>query len=218
MALGDWGEEQDSVKHLALTMKRVAKRLQPSFILALGDNFYPNGASSPDDPIFQTVWEHQFLCYDELWVPWKVVLGNHDYQGLHPEAEIDFTISPRNPLGVWQTRGSADEAPSCNYHFSHELGHGATVTFEALDSNAAQHSVAWNYPSLKTSFLEEKAAMEARLQASSSLWKVLYCHHPMYTKSNSHGVVGDVLRKEEDGLGSGGLLHPGRGGYCSCWA
>ncbi len=33
-----------------------------------------------DDPVFQRVWRDTFLIHPTLRVPWKVILGNHDYQ------------------------------------------------------------------------------------------------------------------------------------------
>ncbi len=49
-----------------------------------------------DDPLFRTVWRDTFLPYDSLRVPWKVILGNHDY-----EVRGDTTIlrTPHATLG-----------------------------------------------------------------------------------------------------------------------
>jgi hypothetical protein len=38
------------------------------------------GVDSVDDPVFQRVWRDTFLIHPTLRVPWKVILGNHDYQ------------------------------------------------------------------------------------------------------------------------------------------
>lgn len=70
------------------------------FILALGDNFYPHGVHSVDDHKWQTNWADVFLNSEELRVPWKAILGNHDCEGA--QAQIDFTHSEFNPSGLWQ--------------------------------------------------------------------------------------------------------------------
>lgn len=69
--------------------------------MVLGDNFYPSGVTSVDDPKWQTNWKDLFLDCPELRVPWQAVLGNHDYVG-SDWAQIDFTTSDLNTDGLWQ--------------------------------------------------------------------------------------------------------------------
>jgi len=188
-AVGDWGKNSEAVQHLADRMAKCAQRMQPQMILALGDNFYPGGVTSVQDPLFKTVWEDIFLCHEELRVPWKVCLGNHDYYGC-PEAQIDFTRCPLNPGGLWQCDGQ-------NYTFTAELPDGGAVDFFALDTNGCQESVRRARPHLKEDLRHYIRDLDEKLRQSQATWKVVFGHHPMYTKGVNHGRLGRCLRDDK---------------------
>jgi tartrate-resistant acid phosphatase type 5 len=114
-AISDFGEHNKVTKSVAAAMDRYARTVKPpSFVLGLGDNFYPYGVEDSSDILFQTVWRNTFLCYPSLNVPWKMVLGNHDYMGI-PQAEIDYHYDRvHNPDSLWHM-------PDRCYEFSHAV-------------------------------------------------------------------------------------------------
>jgi tartrate-resistant acid phosphatase type 5 len=57
------------------------------FMVGLGDNVYPSGVSTVDDPKFQTAFEEP---YADLDFPFYLTLGNHDYV-LDPDAQVAYT-------------------------------------------------------------------------------------------------------------------------------
>lgn len=90
LVFGDWGRkgyyhQQD----VADRMDEASKTLDAEFVIALGDNFYPNGVASINDPNWVASYENIYRGY-HLEIPWHVVLGNHDYRG-NPQAQIDYT-------------------------------------------------------------------------------------------------------------------------------
>ena len=61
---------------VAKAMGSYAEKNQPSFVVALGDNFYTNGVSSTTDVYWDYLWTNVYLdSYAALRVPWYAVLG-----------------------------------------------------------------------------------------------------------------------------------------------
>jgi len=185
--LGDWGELQ-SMKATAEAMNLWGEQNRKAdFLLALGDNFYPNGVKSVDDPKFKK-WEKVFLCHPNLRIPWRIILGNHDYQS-NPQAQIDFTTSPKNPDGLWQL-------PSRNYQFTHCLPNGRSVEFFGIDTNGCQGHVRRQWPNTQQELHDYKPVLRELLNKSTATWKIVFAHHPLYTKGSEHGTLGRCLRSE----------------------
>jgi hypothetical protein len=77
-----------------------------------------------------------------------------------------------------------------------EPDHGSTpnIAFFGLDTNGAQSHVRKDHPGSKEKVWEYKAWLEQQLGLSTATWKILLAHHPMYTKSTQHGLIGRCLR------------------------
>lgn len=113
-AIGDAGAPTSELKETALAMNTWAsKHGAPDMILGLGDNFYTMGVTDVSDPQFKLCWSDVFLKYEHLRVPWRMILGNHDYMG-SPQAQIDFTTDKRNVGGFWQL-------PNTCYSFDYDV-------------------------------------------------------------------------------------------------
>ena len=60
IAVGDWGDSgsngQTRQRHVAKIMNDWCEHNDCDFIMALGDNFYPDGAEQKDDVMFKTRW------------------------------------------------------------------------------------------------------------------------------------------------------------------
>lgn len=71
--IGDFGAPTMEVKAVAQAMNHYAEtQKKPSFVLGLGDNFYPVGVSSVGDKQFNKSWSDIFLIYESLRVPWNI--------------------------------------------------------------------------------------------------------------------------------------------------
>lgn len=54
----------------------------PSFVVAVGDNFYDDGVQSSTASSWNTLWKYVYLSnYSNLRIPWYPVLGNHGIYG-----------------------------------------------------------------------------------------------------------------------------------------
>src|SRR5687768_12237442 len=72
--VGDTGTGGEGQKAVAKAMKSYCRTEKCEFVLLLGDNFYPVGVKSVDDPQWKTKFEDP---YGELRLDFFVSLGNH---------------------------------------------------------------------------------------------------------------------------------------------
>ena len=168
MALGDWGSGLPDQKRVAAAMAERAAAEPIDLVLTLGDNFYPSGVRSADDPRWQRDFERM---YDQpsLQVPWWACLGNHDHKG-NVDAQVEYT-----------RRSARWKMPARHYHTRFEPGPGVSVELFVLDTQALlardgdQAQLDW---------------LKAALAASTARWKVVAGHHPIV----SHGSHGNNER------------------------
>jgi acid phosphatase len=136
-------------------MQAFAQRTRPQFVISTGDNLYPNGVTTVDDPRFRTVFEEVYSGAD-LQVPWHLALGNHDHLG---DVESQIAYSSRSKR--WRI-------PAPYYKFT-ESSDGVTADFFVLDTEtlvtrADQTQLEW---------------LDGELTASSADWKICVGHHPI---------------------------------------
>ena len=62
LAIGDWGNpgHHDAAVRVAQAMAETGREANVQFVLAVGDNFYPRGVSSAEDPVWTTVFEKTY--------------------------------------------------------------------------------------------------------------------------------------------------------------
>jgi hypothetical protein len=134
----------------------------PDFVLTVGDNFYPDGVQSPDDPMWETHFEsvYQGGFWDDI--VFQAVLGNHDHYGV-PDAQVEYS----NVSGKWAM-------PARYYAFEKEVPGGAKALFLALDTQPISK--------------EDRAATEAQgewadsvLDNATAEWVIVAGHHPAVT-------------------------------------
>jgi tartrate-resistant acid phosphatase type 5 len=92
VVLGDMGDGGRVQTHVAQAMDDVCQREGCDFVLGLGDNIYPHGVTSVDDPAFQDKFEHPYASLHAL--DFWMILGNHDWKHLvtGAQAQIDYTL------------------------------------------------------------------------------------------------------------------------------
>ena len=165
MAVGDAGSGNEGQRIVAESMKEFALQNPVQFVLYLGDNFYPTGVNSEDDPLFQTSFED---IYDKtvLNMPFYIVLGNHDYMG-----NIDAQLA-------YSARSDRWNLPALYYSFTVEYGVGETVQFIALDTNPIANG---------EDATEQLTWLEDELSRSEADWIIVFGHHFIY----SNGQYGD---------------------------
>ena len=123
LVLGDFGRHgQYHQKAVAEQMGAAAITLDIDFILSVGDNFYPNGIRSVQDPQLKNSFE-DIYTNTKLYEDWYVALGNHDYKG-NIEAQIDYSKVSRR----WHM-------PDEYYKKTFTLKDGSKVLLVIMDTN-----------------------------------------------------------------------------------
>ena len=96
LAVGDWGGHikwpysTKAQRQAAHGMDRVAQAINASFVVSLGDHFYPKGITNETSKkrfkaTFERVYHHE-----SLQVPWYLIAGNHDHLG-DIQVQIDYS-------------------------------------------------------------------------------------------------------------------------------
>jgi acid phosphatase len=188
LVLGDWGTGEEGQRHVARMIAVIHGADPPDFVITVGDNFYPNGVESVDDPLWSRAFED--IYRGPFWdvLTFRPTLGNHDYEG-DASAQLDY--SNRNPR--W-------DFPAPYYAYSVATPDGGRVLLMALDSEPIHR---------------QKEGSRIQLQWVDSVLKhsdhdrvVVYGHHPVV----SDGPHGDSEEMLDEVLP---LLLPGADVYLS---
>lgn len=168
VALGDFGTGSMQQLKVAHVMKQLQDQQPFDFGLTLGDNFYPNGVSSPDDPQWRSKWED---VYNPVGIQFYATLGNHDYMRPDgPAAEIMHAQLSKS----WRM-------PATHYTFT-----AGPVQFFAIDTVELSDSILPN---------KELAWLDAEIAKSHARWKVVYGHYQIYsaTRGDERNLIDRLL-------------------------
>ncbi|MEJ2760547.1 MAG: tartrate-resistant acid phosphatase type 5 family protein [Gammaproteobacteria bacterium] len=178
LVIGDWGKQGNRPqKRVAAAMDALAARIHVDFIVSTGDNFYPAGVKSPDDPHWRKTFEEVYDLPHLKSLPWYVSLGNHDYLG-----DVRAEIAYGKTHSRWRL-----PAPYYSHSFS-SASPLAQLFF--LDTNAF---IAY-YRARPDRYNRIDAAdtggqlnwLRRQLRESRAVWKIVIGHHPVYS-SGFHG-------------------------------
>lgn len=163
-AIGDWGTggARDQ-RRTARALTRSTRAFPLDFVISTGDNFYPRGVVSAQDPHWQASFARVYRD-PALHCPWYVALGNHDHQG-SLAAQIAYTqTDPR-----WRM-------PARYYRTTRNLPGGAAADFFFLDTTTIAGS-----SDVIPGDAAQLAWLESELRASRAAWKIAVGHHPLHS-------------------------------------
>ena len=172
ICVGDFGSGEKGQYKVSELIKYLIKKYKVTLILGLGDNIYPDGVTSINDPQFTIKFEEPYKNLPNN-IQFYHVLGNHDYHG-NVRSQINYTnLSER-----WNL-------PYNFYCFSKKIG-DTMVEFFAIDTNLSNLSA-------NKKKIQEKWVIES-LRNSKARWRIVYGHHPW----RSSGIHGQKIDKELD--------------------
>lgn len=159
LVFGDQGSGSEHQRAVAASLEAKC-RTGIDGILLLGDNFYPHGVSSVQDPQWKTKFEEIYGGPCLLKTPFYVTLGNHDYQG-SPLAVIQYSdVSPR-----WVAPGRF-----------YGVKFGALL--ELIDFDTSIADWCFSEKDCSFSFLQHSLA-----KPKTTAWRLVAGHHPLRSSS-----------------------------------
>jgi hypothetical protein len=204
IAFGDSGDGTPVQHAVAAAMVQVCRTRGCDFALMLGDNFYPTGVGSVDDPQWQTKFEKPYAALD---LPVHAVLGNHDNGARGGDgaanARGDVQTRYRSPARahgpLWAMRARVE-----SWMFP-DAGLRPLARFVALDSSPLTAVTPDPDPrwAAKTYGPQQRAELQkilARTWAPDQ-WTIAYAHHP-YLSNGMHGNAGSYDGVVADAAGT----------------
>lgn len=183
--LGDWGRDTPEQHHVAAAMGRATAEARSDFVLAIGDNFYSDGVTSTDDPLWQSVFEGVYT-HPALQVPWYALLGNHDYRG-NPQAQLDYSARSKR----WRM-------PARYYQVADASLARADTELFAIDTSPfveryreSDGMIGSNTRSQDTK--PQLAWLDHALSQSRAKWKLVTGHHPIRSGGSGHGDQPEII-------------------------
>ncbi|WP_259070022.1 metallophosphoesterase [Mucilaginibacter sp. X4EP1] len=165
LAIGDWGRngEYDQAE-VARQIGQWATTHPNDFVISVGDNFYPLGVVSENDPLFHYSFESIYTAHS-LQCNWYPVLGNHDY-GSDPNAQVRYSKVSRR----WNM-------PALYYTKEVELGKDAKALFVMIDTDPFLFEEKKEYVDKQLEWIDHTLSNAA----ADVKWKIVVGHHPYYT-------------------------------------
>lgn len=183
LVFGDWGRNGIKIqKEVAEQMGIFAEANDVKFLSVVGDNFYEDGVTGLDDPHWTRSFETVYTD-SSLFVPWYVVLGNHDYRG-NIHAQIQYTaVSDR-----W-------EMPARYFSNTVNINDSTEALFVFMDSSPFVQSY-YTKSSMKNVRGVDTAAQmrwaDSILSNSTAKYKIVSAHHPVFSYGE-HGETTELI-------------------------
>ncbi|HEV7424723.1 MAG TPA: metallophosphoesterase [Thermoanaerobaculia bacterium] len=167
-------------------MLAVMKQMRIDAILLVGDNFYPCGVTSTDDPQWTKITQH----FGPANLPIYAVLGNHDYGDQQQRGGTDYwtcghpdpqaEVAATGKIGKW-------EMPARNYTL-----HSPLADFVMIDTQP----LALDFPNDYAGSLGaagEKAWIGHALDGMHAHWRIVVGHHTIFS-SGVHGRTNNATQ------------------------
>ena len=198
VALGDWG--RGGGRHqvaVARAMGEAAAQIDSRYVISVGDNFYPDGVQSTDDPQWRTSFEAVYTA-PSLQTPWLAALGNHDYRG-QPFAQVAYSRTSsrwRMPSRYYAVTGADAGHPDLDIF---------VLDTTPITGDYAEALMRLSHGRVSVPDADRQVAwLDAALGRSRAAWKVVVGHHPIHSGGH-HGGSPELTRHVEPLLRAHGV-------------
>jgi len=211
-SMGDWGNQKDDhafQKAVAASMAQQLPQYNTSWVLAVGDNFYPDGVEGLDDEQWQDTYTNIYT--DPAFnVPFYVVAGNHDWHAVSgPQPQIDWYTQKKDNRWFY---------PSLFYTVTFPVNNNQTLQVVFLDTvslcpdctlRTIEHGIqegemdSWvlaqfyaNLPLVHRLRADQWTWIEQTLANSTADWLIVTGHFPVYS-GGGHGDQPELIDRLE---------------------
>jgi hypothetical protein len=192
-------------KPIAEQMGKMAEKIGPEFVMAIGDVHHFNGVRSVNDPLWMTNYE-LIYSHPDLMINWYPVLGNHEYRG-NTQAVLDYSQISRR----WAM-------PARYYTKTFNTGEISIRivwldTTPLIDRYRNEKDI---YPdACKQDRDKELAWTDSVLTVAKEDWVIVAGHHPIYAetskdmneRSDMQKCLDPILRKHHVDMYICGHIH-----------
>jgi tartrate-resistant acid phosphatase type 5 len=160
--IGDFGKAGQP----ELDVANRVKSWNPEFIITTGDNNYESGSASTIDQNIGQYYHDYIYPYTGSYGSGSATnqffptLGNHDWNTTNAQPYLNYFTLPGNERYYDFVKGS--------------------VHFFVIDSDSHE-------PDGITSTSTQALWLQSRLAASTSVWNIVYMHHPPFSSGSQHG-------------------------------
>ncbi|KAI3855186.1 hypothetical protein MKW92_036366 [Papaver armeniacum] len=175
LVVGDWGRKGlYNQSHVAHQMGKIGEKLDIEFVISTGDNFYDNGLTSANDPLYEESFMNIYTA-PSLQKKWYNVLGNHDYRG-NVEAQLSPILQQLDSRWVC-LRSYVLDADIVDFFFV-----DTTPFVDKYFTDPGEHTYDWSGTSPRKSYIAKHLEeVQTALKESNAKWKIVVAHHPIRT-------------------------------------
>ncbi len=183
-------------KPIAEVMGEMATVIGPECVIAAGDVHHFYGIQSVSDPLWTTNFELVY-SHPSLMIPWKPVLGNHEYRG-NTQAVLDYAGVSRR----WMM-------PARYYTEVYE-DDGTRIRVVYVDTTPLieryRHNPAKYHDAGEQDIDAQLSWLDATLTAATEEWIIVVGHHPIYAytdkaeseRTDMQQRLGSVIRRHDN--------------------
>ena len=176
LVIGDTGADTSDRALLIPALEAALERTGSSFVILTGDNIYPHGVASVDDPQWELHIEQPFGRIARS-APLYPCLGNHDHEG-NPAAQLEYA----KEHDFWRL-------PAPYHSFKRSAG-DVSIEFFVLDTTIIRRR-----PMYDLAASDQVAWLSRAMSESDATYKVAIGHHPTHSggpKGGSSSVTWHV--------------------------
>ncbi|KAJ9554038.1 hypothetical protein OSB04_018083 [Centaurea solstitialis] len=185
LVIGDWGRRGlYNQSDVAFQMGKMGENLDADFIISTGDNFYDDGLTDEEDPLFVESFSNIYTA-SSLQKQWYAVLGNHDYRG-NVLAQLSPTLTQRDSKWLC-LRSFIVNSGIVDFFFVD------TTPFQDKYFIEEKHTYDWRGVLPREDYLSNVLKeVDMALKESSAKWKIVIGHHTIFSAGH-HGNTQELV-------------------------